>query len=170
MLRLTGDDIVPFASGLRRCAPSAAETSQFCSSAASQTCATARRPTSRATRPASSRPRRCVDARQRQDDLTESRALIQTILGSEQGLRTAEQLGIRAYYECSSLQNIGVDDVFEAATRVSMLVPDDPSKAAGAPGSGGGGASRRGGESQAAAARRARDKKDSSGGGCCVIL
>lgn len=81
-----------------------------------------------------------------------------------QGTRTAEQLGIRAYYECSSLQNIGVDDVFEAATRVSMLVPDDPSKSGPktATTSAGAGARR---ESQ----RRAPKEKEKSGG-CCVIL
>lgn len=31
-------------------------------------------------------------------------------------------LGARVYKECSALNNQGVDDVFEAATRASMIV------------------------------------------------
>jgi Rho family protein len=39
-----------------------------------------------------------------------------------QGERISKAIGARAYYECSSLLNQGVDDVFEAATRAAMLV------------------------------------------------
>ncbi|CAE6360129.1 GTP-binding protein rho2 OS=Schizosaccharomyces pombe (strain 972 / ATCC 24843) GN=rho2 PE=1 SV=1 [Rhizoctonia solani AG-1 IB] len=34
----------------------------------------------------------------------------------------AQEIGARAYKECSALNNKGVDDVFEAATRASMIV------------------------------------------------
>ncbi|CAE6456943.1 unnamed protein product [Rhizoctonia solani] len=34
----------------------------------------------------------------------------------------AQEIGARAYKECSALNNQGVDDVFEAATRASMIV------------------------------------------------
>ncbi|KAJ3569831.1 hypothetical protein NP233_g4793 [Leucocoprinus birnbaumii] len=40
----------------------------------------------------------------------------------EQGERVAQAIGARAYKECSALKIEGVDDVFEAATRASMLV------------------------------------------------
>ena len=34
----------------------------------------------------------------------------------------AQEIGARCYKECSALRTTGVDDVFEAATRASMLV------------------------------------------------
>ncbi|ELU35904.1 hypothetical protein AG1IA_10066 [Rhizoctonia solani AG-1 IA] len=37
--------------------------------------------------------------------------------------------GARAYKECSALNNQGVDDVFEAATRASMIVREVKSEA-----------------------------------------
>ena len=37
--------------------------------------------------------------------------------------RVAQAIGARAYKECSALKIEGVDDVFEAATRASMLMP-----------------------------------------------
>lgn len=40
----------------------------------------------------------------------------------EQGERAAQAIGARAYKECSALKIEGVDDVFEAATRASMLM------------------------------------------------
>lgn len=42
----------------------------------------------------------------------------------EQGERVAHQIGARAYKECSALKIEGVDEVFEAATRASMLMRD----------------------------------------------
>ncbi|TFK44462.1 rho small monomeric GTPase [Crucibulum laeve] len=42
----------------------------------------------------------------------------------EQGERVAQQIGARAYKECSALKIEGVDDVFETATRASMLMRD----------------------------------------------
>ncbi|TDL27042.1 ras-domain-containing protein [Rickenella mellea] len=38
------------------------------------------------------------------------------------GQRVANEIGARAYKECSALKVEGVDDVFEAATRASMLM------------------------------------------------
>jgi len=37
--------------------------------------------------------------------------------------QVASEIGARAYKECSALKIEGVDDVFEAATRASMLMP-----------------------------------------------
>ncbi|KAM6502174.1 Ras family domain containing protein [Amanita muscaria] len=48
----------------------------------------------------------------------------------EMGERVAQVIGARAYKECSALKIEGVDEVFEAATRASMLMRD------GAPGHG----------------------------------
>ncbi|KAJ3550946.1 hypothetical protein NMY22_g119 [Coprinellus aureogranulatus] len=42
----------------------------------------------------------------------------------EHGERVAQTIGARAYKECSALRMTGVDEVFEAATRVSMLMRD----------------------------------------------
>ncbi|TEB37457.1 ras-domain-containing protein [Coprinellus micaceus] len=42
----------------------------------------------------------------------------------EHGERVAQSIGARAYKECSALRMAGVDEVFEAATRVSMLMRD----------------------------------------------
>jgi len=42
----------------------------------------------------------------------------------EQGERVAQAIGARAYKECSALKIDGVDDVFETATRASMLMRD----------------------------------------------
>lgn len=42
----------------------------------------------------------------------------------EQGERVAQVIGARAYKECSALKIEGVDDVFETATRASMLMRD----------------------------------------------
>ena len=42
----------------------------------------------------------------------------------EQGERVAMAIGARAYKECSALRISGVDEVFEAATRASMLMRD----------------------------------------------
>jgi len=42
----------------------------------------------------------------------------------EQGERIAHAIGARAYKECSALKIEGVDEVFEAATRASMLMRD----------------------------------------------
>ncbi|KAG8946313.1 Rho GTPase [Tulasnella sp. 424] len=71
------------------------------------------------------------------------------------GEQIAQEIGARAYKECSALRTDGVDDVFEAATRASMLVRGDGAGTTNAKrksiGSGGNGAGEHG------------------GGGCCVV-
>lgn len=46
-----------------------------------------------------------------------------------QAERVAQSIGARAYKECSALKIEGVDDVFEAATRASMLMREGVSAA-----------------------------------------
>ena len=41
---------------------------------------------------------------------------------TSEGERTGVEIGARKYLECSSLTGEGVDDVFEAATRASLLM------------------------------------------------
>ena len=43
-------------------------------------------------------------------------------VSKEKAQRVAAEIGARAYKECSALKSQGVDDVFEAATRASMLM------------------------------------------------
>lgn len=45
-----------------------------------------------------------------------------TYVTYNRGKQVANAIGAREYKECSSKNNFGVDDVFEAATRASMLV------------------------------------------------
>ena len=45
-----------------------------------------------------------------------------SFVSREQAERVAQAIGARAYKECSALKIEGVDDVFEAATRASMLM------------------------------------------------
>ena len=70
-----------------------------------------------------------------------------------QAERVAQSIGARAYKECSALKIEGVDDVFEAATRASMLMRE--------------------GVSAATHARRrssvSGDLDTNHGGRCCVI-
>jgi Rho family, other len=74
---------------------------------------------------------------------------------TEQGRQVAQQIGAREYRECSALKVEGVDDVFEAATRASMLIRDHGRGKASA-----GGAGRR---------QRQSRRDDEESGGCCVI-
>ena len=48
----------------------------------------------------------------------------------QQAERVAQAIGARAYKECSALKIEGVDDVFEAATRASMLMREGVSSGA----------------------------------------
>ncbi|KAH9176439.1 ras family-domain-containing protein [Lactarius sanguifluus] len=70
-----------------------------------------------------------------------------------QAERVAQSIGARAYKECSALKIEGVDDVFEAATRASMLMREGVS--------GGTNARRRSSISG--------DRDASHGGRCCII-
>lgn len=47
---------------------------------------------------------------------------IERYVSRAQAERVAQSIGARAYKECSALKIEGVDDVFEAATRASMLM------------------------------------------------
>ncbi|KAI0027614.1 rho small monomeric GTPase, partial [Vararia minispora EC-137] len=66
----------------------------------------------------------------------------------------AQAIGARAYKECSALKIEGVDDVFEAATRASMLMRE------GVPA---------GGVHQRRRSSGSRDGSGHSSGKCCVI-
>ncbi|KAG8835408.1 Rho GTPase [Serendipita sp. 399] len=50
---------------------------------------------------------------------------IDQYVSREKGEEVAQQIGARAYKECSALRIQGVDDVFEVATRASLLVRDN---------------------------------------------
>lgn len=50
---------------------------------------------------------------------------IDQYVSREKGEEVAQQIDARAYKECSALLIQGVDDVFEAATRASLLVRDN---------------------------------------------
>ncbi|KIY54003.1 ras-domain-containing protein [Fistulina hepatica ATCC 64428] len=76
----------------------------------------------------------------------------------EQGERVAQAIGARAYKECSALKIEGVDDVFETATRASMLMRD------GVPSQGEGRHHRR-----RSSGKPVQDNDDDSSCGCCVI-
>jgi len=57
----------------------------------------------------------------RHNDLPDN---LRTWVTTEDGERVAKAIGARAYKECSALKIEGVDEVFEAATRASMLMRD----------------------------------------------
>ena len=67
----------------------------------------------------------------------------------------AQAIGARAYKECSALKIEGVDDVFEAATRASMLMREGVPTAA---------HHRRRSSGRGGAQEEWEDK-----GGCCVV-
>lgn len=71
---------------------------------------------------------------------------------TEQGRRVAQQIGAREYKECSALKVEGVDDVFEAATRASMLIRDHGRT-----------------HGQRKSKRDGRSREDDAGG-CCVVV
>ncbi|RDX45273.1 ras-domain-containing protein [Lentinus brumalis] len=79
----------------------------------------------------------------------------------EQAERVAQAIGARAYKECSALKIEGVDDVFEAATRASMLMRD------GVPAHGGHQHGRLGGSTGHRRASSGDDWEEK--GRCCVI-
>ena len=78
---------------------------------------------------------------------------IDRYVSREQAEQVAQSIGARAYKECSALKIEGVDDVFEAATRASMLM-------------------REGASGQTHARRRSSvsgDRDAINSGKCCVI-
>ncbi|KAI5890387.1 ras-domain-containing protein [Schizophyllum commune H4-8] len=78
-----------------------------------------------------------------------------------QGERVAQLIGARAYKECSALKIEGVDDVFEAATRASMLMRD------GVPTGHGASDSRH--HRRRSSGKVVQEEKASTGMKCCVI-
>ncbi|KAL1742360.1 ras family-domain-containing protein [Schizophyllum fasciatum] len=78
-----------------------------------------------------------------------------------QGERVANLIGARAYKECSALKIEGVDDVFEAATRASMLMRD------GVPSGHGASDSRH--HRRRSSGKVVQEKETSKGMKCCVI-
>jgi Rho family protein len=62
--------------------------------------------------------------------LEELRSKSQDFVNSREASERARTIRARQYIECSSLTGEGVDDVFEAATRASLLTDDkeDPSR------------------------------------------
>jgi GTPase SAR1 family protein len=76
-----------------------------------------------------------------------------------QAEQVRQEIGARHYKECSALRNKGVDNVFEAATRASLLYRE-----------GGTGEKR---ERRASAGGNGKSggkvRKDSHAGGCCVV-
>ena len=81
-----------------------------------------------------------------------------------QAERVAQQIGARAHKECSALRTEGVDDVFEVATRLSMLMREGVPTHARA--ESGGGHSAPGGRRSGEAGRTGGGEHKS---GCCVV-
>lgn len=71
-----------------------------------------------------------------------------------QAERVAQAIGARGYKECSALKIEGVDDVFEAATRASMLMREGVPTA---------------GHHRRKSSGRAGEEWEQPKGGCCVI-
>jgi len=69
-----------------------------------------------------------------------------TYVPRARGEAVAQEIGARCYKECSALRTTGVDDVFEAATRASMLV-----------------------RGEGASTNRKPPRDDEGGSGCCVV-
>lgn len=64
-------------------------------------------------------------------DLRDDREAIETMrknalqfVTEREGEAMKDEIGARKYLECSSLTGVGVDDVFEAATRTALLAND----------------------------------------------
>jgi hypothetical protein len=82
-----------------------------------------------------------------------------------QGQRVASQIGAREYKECSALKTEGVDDVFEAATRASMLIRDHHGRVRG-----GGGGKSKGSKGKGKGSGEGGGRRGEDGGGCCVVV
>lgn len=82
----------------------------------------------------------------------------------DQGAAVARQIGARAYKECSALKIEGVDEVFETATRASMLMRD------GVPGTSGEGHHRRKSSGKVGAnGATPGEEETGSSWKCCVV-
>jgi len=81
----------------------------------------------------------------------------------EQGERVAAVIGARAYKECSALKIEGVDDVFETATRASMLMRE------GVPTSHGQGSEGKHHRRKSSGKSSIPDADEKHSWGCCVV-
>lgn len=81
----------------------------------------------------------------------------------EQGERVANAIGARAYKECSALKIEGVDEVFESATRASMLMRD------GVPANGAADDLGRHHRRRSSGKVPTSDSEDGKGWNCCII-
>lgn len=86
-----------------------------------------------------------------------------TWVTTEEGEQIAKAIGARAYKECSALKIEGVDEVFEAATRASMLMRD------GVPGHGPTNSDGGGQHQRRRSSGRAVVQNEPKGWGCCVV-
>ena len=75
----------------------------------------------------------------------------------------ANAIGARAYKECSALKIEGVDDVFETATRASMLMRD------GVPNHGQSSDSGKHHRRRSTGKGLGQDKEENKSWGCCVV-
>ena len=78
----------------------------------------------------------------------------QNFVSRAQAEQVAQAIGARAYKECSALKIEGVDDVFEAATRASMLMREGVPTAA---------------HHRRKSSGRTGEEWEQTKGGCCVI-
>jgi len=83
-----------------------------------------------------------------------------------QGEKVAQAIGARAYKECSALKIEGVDDVFEAATRASMLMREGISGGQGGSGGGGGGGEK---HHRRKSSGKSSAQEEEGAGKCCVV-
>ena len=74
----------------------------------------------------------------------------------------ANAIGARAYKECSALKVEGVDDVFETATRASMLMRDGVPSHSQTPSNGHH-------KRKSSGKGSAMDREESKSWGCCVV-
>ncbi|GJE96960.1 Rho GTPase [Phanerochaete sordida] len=84
----------------------------------------------------------------------EGSATSSNFVSRAQAEQVAQQIGARAYKECSALKIEGVDDVFEAATRASMLMREGVPTAA---------------HHRRKSSGRANEEWEQTKGGCCVV-
>jgi Rho family protein len=90
-----------------------------------------------------------------------------TFVSRAQAERVAQQIGARVYKECSALKIQGVDDVFEAATRLSMLMREGVPTHGSSGGADGGDGGRH--HRRRSSGKSGAGGEDDAGKGCCVV-
>ena len=104
-----------------------------------------------------------ADLRPAEDDPAASADALRRYVTREQGERVAHIIGARAYKECSALKIEGVDEVFETATRASMLMRD------GAPTHGLHGESSKHHRRRSSGRTTVQERDDGKTWGCCLV-